>query len=103
LAGSYYSTMRTASFQENMTAGHGFLALALVIMGRWSVVGLVMAGLFFGLVRQVTEHLLVTGTQATAELAPLLNMLPYGVSLLALAGLAGRSRAPAGLGKAHAA
>lgn len=101
LAGAYLSTMRTTIFQENMTEGQGFLALALVIFGRWSAVGIVLAGLFFGLVRAYAERLVVHG-QFPAQYSELVKMLPYVVSLMALAGVAARSASPEGLGKAYA-
>ncbi len=99
LAGGYLSTMRVAGFTENMTEGQGFLALALVIFGRWTAPGILLAGVFFGLVRALANRLNVY--EATAGFNSLLDMLPYVVSILALAGLAGRSRAPAALGKPY--
>ncbi|HSI37170.1 MAG: ABC transporter permease [Phycisphaerae bacterium] len=121
VAGAYLSTLRVWSFQENMTEGQGFLALAIVIFGRWSALGVLVAATFFGLVRAVA-------LQAEAQTGPLyplidrvlsavapasragvtdaihfvLRALPYVVTLVALAGLAGRSGSPAGLGKAYA-
>ncbi|HYE17309.1 MAG TPA: ABC transporter permease [Tepidisphaeraceae bacterium] len=121
VAGAYLSTLRVWSFQENMTEGQGFLALAIVIFGRWSATGVLVAAAFFGLVRAVA-------LQAEAQTGPLypviervlsavapasragaadaihfaLRALPYVVTLIALAGLAGRSGSPAGLGKAYA-
>lgn len=100
LGGAYLSTMRFGGFAENMTAGDGFLALALVIFGRWHPAGIVLAALFFGLVRAYANRFIVQGI-AGESLAPLFNLLPYAVSLAALAGLAGRSRAPAALGRAY--
>jgi len=100
LAGSYYSTLRVAGFTENTIAGDGFLALAIVIFGRWSAPGIVVAGLFFGLVRAIAERLNVSGAFPQSA-RYLFNTLPYAISLLALAGVAGRSRAPAALGRAY--
>jgi simple sugar transport system permease protein len=101
LAGAYLSTMRVWAFTENMTDGMGFLALAIVIFGRWSAWGILLAGLFFGLVRAGVDALNVSRF-ARADLENLFNMLPYALSLAALAGLAGRSPAPAALGKVWA-
>lgn len=100
LAGAYLSTMRFGGFAENMSGGDGFLALALVIFGRWRPLGLLLAALFFGLVRACANRFIVQGISSEA-LAPLFNLLPYAISLAALAGLAGRSRAPAALGRAY--
>lgn len=99
-AGAYLSTMRGTVFIENMTEGLGFLALAVVIFGRWRVGGILLAGLLFGLVRAYADRLGAAGVWG-AEAGRLWNVLPYVVSLLALAGLAGRTRAPAALGKAY--
>jgi simple sugar transport system permease protein len=101
LAGAYLSIMFNRAFTENMTGGIGFLALALVIFGRWNAWGVLGAGLFFGFVRALGNSL-----QTHAGYPPLLvqsfDMLPYIVSLLALAGVAGRSQAPAALGIPYA-
>jgi simple sugar transport system permease protein len=101
LAGAYLSTMRVRGFAENMTEGLGFLALAIVIFGRWNPWWVLAAGLFFGLVRAYADRLIVRGGFAGNE-SPLFQMLPYVVSLMVLAGFAGRSRGPAAMGKAYA-
>ncbi|GMV97386.1 MAG: ABC transporter permease [Phycisphaerae bacterium] len=98
LAGSYLSIMNTHQFVDNMTAGRGFLALAMVIFGRWHPGGLLAGGLFFGYVYALANYL---GVRADARTLPpaLLHMAPYVLSLLVLAGLMGRTRAPAALGR----
>ena len=100
LAGSYLSTMRVQGFVENMTEGQGFLALAIVIFGRWHAGGVLLAGAFFGLVRALANTLETRGGLGEGT-TQLFKMLPYVVSLLALAGVAGRSGAPAALGRAY--
>jgi simple sugar transport system permease protein len=91
--------MFTHEFGTQMTAGRGFLALALVIFGRWQPTGLLAGGLFFGYVYAVGNQLEVTPSRWLP--APqVLQMAPYVLSLIVLAGAAGRSRAPAALGKA---
>ena len=100
LAGAYLSTMRVQGFVENMTEGQGFLALAIVIFGRWHPAGVLAAGLFFGLVR-AGANLLETRSGFSGATLQLFKILPYAVSLLALAGVAGRSGAPAALGRAY--
>ena len=98
LAGAFLSTVRVGKFTENMTEGAGFLALAIVIFGRWNAIGILLAALFFGLVRLLSQRYeLRLGDQS--NMAQLLKMLPYVISLLALAGVAGKSGAPAALGK----
>jgi len=100
LAGAYLSTMRVQGFVENMTEGQGFLALAIVIFGRWHAGGILAAGLFFGLVRAMANSLETRAGYSGATLQ-LFKILPYAVSLLALAGVAGRSGAPAALGRPY--
>lgn len=100
LAGAYLSTMRVQGFVENMTEGQGFLALAIVIFGRWHAGGILAAGLFFGLVRAMANSLETRAGYSEATLQ-LFKILPYVVSLLALAGVAGRSGAPAALGRPY--
>jgi simple sugar transport system permease protein len=101
LAGAYLSTMRVQGFVENMTEGQGFLALAIVIFGRWHAGGVLAAGLFFGLVRALANLLETRGGAGAGASLQLLKLVPYAVSLLALAGVAGRSRAPAALGRTY--
>jgi simple sugar transport system permease protein len=100
LAGAYLSTMRVRGFAENMTEGLGFLALAIVIFGRWNPWWVAAAGLFFGLVRAYAERLIIQGG-FQSYVSPLFQMLPYVVSLMVLAGFAGRSRGPTGLGRPY--
>jgi simple sugar transport system permease protein len=100
LAGAYLSTMRVRQFAENMTEGAGFLALAIVIFGRWRAWGVLAAAVFFGVVREVGNSLATRGGQSDS-LNQLLKAMPYVVSLLALAGVAARSGAPAALGRAY--
>jgi len=99
LAGSYLSIMFTNQYVDNMTAGRGFLALALVIFGRWHPGGLLAAGLFFGYVYAAANDLEV-GAGGLAVSPALLQMAPYLLSLLVLAGLMGRTRTPSALGQA---
>jgi ABC-type uncharacterized transport system permease subunit len=100
LAGAYLSIMYNRSFTENMTDGVGFLALAMVIFGRWNAGGIIMAGLFFGLVRAMANTL-ETRVGFSPAVLRAFGMLPYVVSLAALAGVAGKSGAPAALGRAY--
>ena len=100
LAGAYLSIMDTRSFTENMTDGIGFLALAMVIFGRWNAGGIVAAGLFFGLIRAIANQLETRNGFSPAVLR-MFGLLPYVVSLAALAGVAGKSGSPAALGKAY--
>lgn len=98
LAGAYLSIMRTHSFVTLMTGGKGFVVLALVIFGRWSVDGLVLGSLCFGLLDSLQESLQGSGWN---HLLPYqaLQVLPYAVALIALAALGRGGAAPAQLGQ----
>jgi simple sugar transport system permease protein len=98
VAGGFLSTVRVQGFVENMTEGEGFLALAIVIFGRWHPAGILLAGLFFGVVREIA-NVLETQTGFSGATLQLFKIVPYAVSLLALAGVAGRSGAPGALGR----
>ena len=73
-----------------MVAGRGFIALAAVIFGRWTPLGAAGACLFFGFFSSLQIAL-----QRANIPAQLLEMLPYALTIVALAGLIGRTRAPA--------
>jgi ABC-type uncharacterized transport system permease subunit len=98
LAGAYLSLMLTGQFGEHMTAGRGFLALAMVIFGRWQPPGLLLAGLFFGYLYAI-QNTLEVSRPAWLPAPQLLQMMPYVCTLIVLAGLAGRTRAPSALGQ----
>jgi ABC-type uncharacterized transport system permease subunit len=97
LAGACLTLELSDTFLEGMSSGRGFLALALVAFGRWNPFGVAAAALVFGLLQAVQYQLQAQGLLQIPPQALLL--LPYVFSLLALAGLAGRTRAPADLGK----
>lgn len=95
LGGAYLSLALSSGFAENMTAGRGFIALSIVIFGRWQVKGALLGTAIFGLAAALQYAL-----QATSPNLPfhLLLAVPYVVTLLILCGVAGRVRAPEGLG-----
>jgi simple sugar transport system permease protein len=98
LAGSLLVT-ETATFTKDMTAGRGYIALAALILGGWRPIPAAFSCLLFGLATAVQIQLSgnpLFGLQIPSEIW---KMLPYIVTLLALAGLLGRNRTPAGLGK----
>jgi simple sugar transport system permease protein len=94
-SGAFLSIAYAGTFVEGMSAGRGFIALAIVIFGRWSAAGVVGAAFLFGLATALQFHV-----QALALPIPyqLLLMLPYILTLLVLASTAAQSRAPAALG-----
>lgn len=96
VAGAFLSIANTNSFAENMTAGRGFIALAIVIFGRWNPIGATLAALLFGAANAAQFQL---QSQLGTEFYPLLLALPYALTILTLAGFAGRTKAPAALGE----
>ncbi len=98
LGGAFFTLGSTGEFGKNMTVGKGFIALAALIFGRWSPVGATLAALQFGFTGQVSSYL---GAILSPIPSEFLNMLPYVVTILAVAGFVGRVRAPAADGKPY--
>ena len=96
MAGAFLSMSHTNSFAENMTSGRGFIALAIVIFGRWNPFGALGAALLFGFADATQFQL---QAQLGTQYYSLLLALPYVLTILTLAGFAGKSRAPGALGK----
>ena len=94
-AGAYLAIAYARTFVEGMSAGRGFIALAIVIFGRWSAWGILGAALLFGLATALQFHVQALGLAIPYQF---LLMMPYVLTLLVLAGYAGRTRAPAALG-----
>ena len=97
LAGGTLVLAQVGTFAERMTAGRGFIAIAIVVLGRWHPVGVLGAALLFG---AATALQFVFQAMGLAVPYQLFLMLPYGLTLLLLAGLVGGVRAPAALGRA---
>jgi len=93
--GAYLSIGFVHSFSENMTIGKGFIALAALIFGRWRPVGALAAALLFGFSTALAQRLPVFSPSA----ATLFQALPYVLTLIAVAGVVGRSVAPRALGR----
>ncbi|QLQ39208.1 ABC transporter permease [Micromonospora robiginosa] len=91
-------TLALYSFTKNMIGGKGFIALAALIFGRWSPTGALLAALFFGFADQLATYLGAIGSSIPSQF---LAMLPYLATILAVAGLVGRVRAPAADGKPY--
>jgi ABC-type uncharacterized transport system permease subunit len=89
--GAYLSIGFVHSFSQNMTVGKGFIALAALIFGRWRPGGALSAALLFGFSSALAQRL-PTFSPSTATL---FQALPYLLTLVAVAGLVGRSRPPA--------
>jgi simple sugar transport system permease protein len=91
LGGAFLSIGFVHSFSQNMTAGRGFIALAALIFGRWRPFGLLAATLLFGFSSALAQRLPEFSPQA----ATLFQALPYVLTLIAVAGVVGRSTPPA--------
>jgi len=96
VAGATLVLAQVGTFAERMTAGRGYVAIAIVVLGRWHPLGVGIASLLFG---AATALQFVFQTLGLAVPYQLFLMLPYGLTLLALAGAVGRARAPADLGR----
>ena len=95
LAGAYLSIGQLNIFTENMTNGRGYIALAAVIFGKWNPWGALGACLLFGFSDALQISLQNAGVNIPSDF---LLMLPYVLTLIALAGFIGRSRPPAASG-----
>lgn len=98
MGGAYFTLVSVPQFGKEMTAGLGFIALAAVIFGRWDPIRATMAALLFGFATNLQNLLSILKTPIPGEF---MLMLPYLVTLLAVAGFAGQIRAPAAAGKPY--
>lgn len=98
IGGAYLVLAQLGVFTENMTSGRGYIALATVILGRYSPVGMFGAALLFGAANALQIRLQTTGISISPFL---LAMLPYLITLLAMLGSAGKGNRPESLGKAY--
>jgi simple sugar transport system permease protein len=102
LGGAYLSFGFGGTFNENMSAGRGYIALAAVIFGNWRPFGALGACLLFGFSSALALRLqgspLLPSDLASANL---LQTLPYVLTLIALVGVIGRSRGPAAAGRPY--
>jgi len=96
--GAYLTLAQLGLFSDNMTAGRGYIALAAVILGRYSPTGVFLAAMLFGLANAAQIRL-----QAATNAIPVqaLAMLPYLITLVALLLSSGRSREPEALAKPY--
>jgi len=97
LGGAYLSIGYLGSFGENMTAGRGFIALAAVIFGNWRPFGAFAAALLFGGSTALSFRL----AQPWGNASVLFQALPYVLTLIAVAGVIGRSIPPAAVGRPY--
>jgi ABC-type uncharacterized transport system permease subunit len=97
MGGAYLSIAFLGSFNQGMTAGRGFIALAAVIFGNWRPYGALGAALLFGFSSALAQRLPAFSESG----AVLFQALPYVLTLIAVAGVIGRSRPPAAVGKPY--
>jgi ABC-type uncharacterized transport system permease subunit len=98
LGGAYLTLAYTNTFVEGITAGRGFVALAVVIVGRWNAYGIAAASLLFG-----AAMALQFGLQASGAALPyqLFLALPYALTVAVLALMGGQADAPSALGEPY--
>ena len=99
LGGAYLSIGFVHSFNQNMTAGRGFIALAALIFGKWRPFGAFGAALLFGFSTALAFQLATV--PAWESSAILFRALPYVVTIVAVAGVIGRSIPPAAIGRPY--
>ena len=96
--GAYFTLGSVGGFNKEMTAGAGFIALAAVIFGRWDPIRATLAALLFGFASNLQSVLSIIGSPVPSEF---MLMLPYLVTIFAVAGLVGQVRGPAASGKPY--
>jgi simple sugar transport system permease protein len=96
--GAWFTLGSVGRFDEGMTGGRGYIGLAAMIFGRWHPVGALAAALVFGFTDSLQQKLALLGTPIPSEF---LAMAPYIATIIVVAGLVGRARAPAADGKPY--
>lgn len=98
--GGAFMTMRFGLFAEGTVQGEGFIGLVAMIFGKWTIIGSVLAALFFGYFIFLSSGLKLYGRVSQSIPDPLLKIFPYFIAMVALA-LIGKSRAPKHIGKPY--
>jgi len=98
LAGAYLTLAYTNTFVEGISAGRGFVALAVVIVGRWNAYGIAAASILFGAAMGVQFALQAAGAALPYQL---FLALPYALTLIVLALVGGQAQAPSALGERY--
>lgn len=99
LGGASLSTFLASSYSPLMTGGRGFMALAALIFGRWKPLPTMAACLFFGLTDAIQIRLQGVNFNGIEVPVQFIQILPYAVTIIALAGFFGKAQAPKALGK----
>jgi len=98
LAGAFLTLEAVGSFERNMTNGRGFVALAVMIFGKWNPIGAWGAALLFGLANAIQTQLQFMGTNIPHQF---IGMIPYVLTIIVVSGFVGRSRPPAAEGEPY--
>lgn len=98
IGGSFFTLGSVGAFGQEMTAGAGYIALAAVIFGKWHPVRAALAALLFGFTTNLQNTLSIIGSPVPSQF---MLMLPYIVTILAVAGFVGASRGPAAAGQPY--
>jgi len=95
LGGAFFTIGSGLAFGKEMTAGQGYIALAAMILGKWNPFGALFAAILFGFTKNLGNSLSAIGAPIPQDL---LFMLPYIVTIFAVAGFVGQVRPPAAEG-----
>ena len=98
LGGSFFTLGQVGAFGKEMTNGAGYIALAALIFGRWNPIYAALAALLFGFAQNLQYAVQIVGSPLPSEF---LLMLPYVLTVIAVAGLVGKVRGPAAAGKPY--
>ena len=98
IGGAYLSIGQSSLFTRNMTAGRGYIALAALIFGKWRPVQTMLACLLFGFAEAASIQMQGVIPNIRVEY---IQIIPYVLTMVVLAGFIGASRAPKALGQAY--
>ena len=98
IGGAYFSLGEVGRFEDNMTNGKGFVALAALIFGKWTALGGMAAGLLFGFADALQDKMQILDVGIPPEF---LQMTPYVLTVIVLAGVIGRAIPPAAVGQPY--
>lgn len=99
IGGIYLAIGDSSYFQSNMTGGRGYTALAAMIFGKWTISGGVLSGLFFGYFYSLAINL--QSLDYFSNIYRILNMMPFVIAIMVLAGAIGLARPPKSIGKTY--
>lgn len=98
IGGAFFTLGAVGAFSKEMTSGAGYIALAALIFGRWNPILATLAALMFGFAQNLQSVLSIIGSDVPSQF---LLMLPYALTIVAVAGLVGKVTGPAATGKPY--